>query len=279
MDGQLLQLENPRKLVRMKFFAQPVSQNDSNWAGYVVASDLQNPQRNVTSVNASWIVPQVNVTNVNVSFSAVWVGIGGFFDRSLIQVGSEQDSINGEAVYSLWYELLPRDAVTIDAINVSPGDNITASISLIDASLNLWSIYIADGSQIFQGNVSYVSSQLSAEWIVERPAVNRRITTLANITTVNFTDCTATIGNKTGAINGFPNVQSIMYQAVMGTSGIEQLTYISNLSNDGASFNISTYNPALIPEFPFWLVIPLFSGILLATAILRKYYRRNGRNN
>ncbi len=33
--------------------AAPVAVNDSNWAGYIVASDLNNPQPVVTSVSAS----------------------------------------------------------------------------------------------------------------------------------------------------------------------------------------------------------------------------------
>lgn len=37
--------------------------NDSNWAGYIAASDLKNPQANVTSVSASWTVP--TVTNLS----------------------------------------------------------------------------------------------------------------------------------------------------------------------------------------------------------------------
>ena len=33
----------------------------SDWSGYVVASNLANPQPNVTSVNGSWTVPTVKI--------------------------------------------------------------------------------------------------------------------------------------------------------------------------------------------------------------------------
>ena len=254
--------------------AQPMVQNDSNWAGYIIASDLQNPQPTVTSVKASWFVPEITHFT-NDSFSAVWIGIGGFFDETLIQAGSEQDSINGEAVYSVWFELLPADAVTIDRINVSPGDKITASISLVNPDLDVWSIYLADSNdtQAFQNNFSYASSQTSAEWIVERPVTNQNISILANISTVTFTDCQATIKNQTGFISSFPSVQSIMYQELRGTAGITQLTYVSNLSNDGSIFTVNIYTS--IPELPYWMVIPLLIGTFFAVIAVKKYHRRN----
>jgi hypothetical protein len=68
--------------------ASILSSNDTNWAGYAVVSDIQNPQANVTGVSASWAVPEVIVSSED-KFSAVWIGIGGFFDNSLIQTGTE----------------------------------------------------------------------------------------------------------------------------------------------------------------------------------------------
>jgi hypothetical protein len=267
--------DKPVPTLTPDFFAQPLVQNDSNWAGYIIASDLQNPQPNVTSVNASWIVPEITIPSVNDSFSAVWIGVGGYFDRSLIQVGSEQDSINGQAVYSLWYELLPAPAVTLDTMNISPGDKIVASINLVNPNLDLWSIYIADGNQVFQGNVNYASSQLSAEWILERPAVNRKIAVLANISSVTFSDCKAIIGSQTGTASSFPSVQSVMYQGILGTNGVTQLAYVSNLSNDGSSFTVNAYNPIPIPELPSWMMLPLLVGTFFAIVAIKKYHTRS----
>jgi hypothetical protein len=62
----------------------------SDWSGYSVSSDLNNPQPKVTSVNSSWTVPTVNVS-VGDSFSAVWIGVGGQFDDTLIQTGTGFD--------------------------------------------------------------------------------------------------------------------------------------------------------------------------------------------
>lgn len=56
----------------------------SDWSGYSVSSDLNNPQPKITSVNASWTVPTVNVSVGN-SFSAVWIGVGGQFDARALE--------------------------------------------------------------------------------------------------------------------------------------------------------------------------------------------------
>ena len=89
--------------------AAPVATNDSNWASYIVASDHQNPQPVTTGISAEWTVPEVSPSSQNDTFSAIWIGIGGLFsgDGTLIQVGSEQDSIAGVSDYFVWYELLP----------------------------------------------------------------------------------------------------------------------------------------------------------------------------
>jgi hypothetical protein len=207
----------------------------SDWAGYVVASDLVNPQPQVIGVNGSWTVPKVSVSMVD-SFSAAWIGIGGQFDETLIQAGTEQDSINGQEEYSVWYELLPNDTVTITTLNVSPGDVITASINLVNSDANEWTIQIYDvtNGQGFNQNFVYDSSLLSAEWIVERPTVNNRLSTLADFGSVTFAGSSVKIGTNVGTIGSFP-----FSQLIISNRQNVQLTAISSLSSDGSSFTVN----------------------------------------
>ncbi len=207
----------------------------ADWSGYSVASDLNSPQPKVTSVNGSWTVPAVNVS-VGDSYSAVWVGIGGQFDDTMIQVGTEQDSINGQKVYSAWYELLPSDAVTIDSLSVSAGDRVTASVSLLDRAGNVWSVEITDvtRAQSVRKSLVYASSMLSAEWIVERPTIFNRLGALADFGRVTFTDCGATIGGKAGTISDFP-VEEI---TLISRANV-RLVSVSSLASGGSSFDVS----------------------------------------
>lgn len=210
----------------------------SDWSGYIVASDLNYPQPSVTRVNGSWTIPTVNISPGN-SFSAAWVGIGGRFDGTLIQAGTEQDSLRGQGTYSAWYELYSQNAVTIDSLSVALGDRITASISLLDSTTNVWRIEINDvtSGQSFQKSVVYASSLLSAEWIVERPDVNGVLMTLADFGQVTFTGCTATISSFVGTVSSFPHSQIIV---VNGQS--TQLVSVSTLTSSGSSFTVKNLN-------------------------------------
>lgn len=209
-----------------------------DWSGYSAASNNLFPQPHVTSVTASWIVPAVTVTTQN-AYSAAWIGVGGQNDESLIQTGSEHDSVNGKAVYSLWYEMLPDYAITIPEITVSPGDKITASIRLIDGETNLWNIRIEDVTtgQGFSENFAYNSSRLTADWVMERPTVNNQMTSLANFGSITFTEARTQIDLSNGTIGGFSN-----FKIMMEDRQNNQLVEVSDLSRDGSSFTINYRN-------------------------------------
>lgn len=176
------------------------------------------------------------VASAGDTFSAAWIGIGGFLDRSLIQAGTEHDSINGQSTYSVWYEMLPNDSITINTINVSPGDVISASIRLLDSGTNEWSIQIFDvtNGQGFNQNFVYNSSRLSAEWIVERPTVNNRISALADFGSITFKDVIVTVNKSDGAISNFP-----FSQVVMNNQQNVQLASVSSISANGSSFTVA----------------------------------------
>lgn len=214
-------------------FSQELVSQD--WSGYVAVTDLQNPQPLIVGVNASWIVPEVTPSQKN-SYSAAWIGIGGYFDDTLIQVGTEQDSKNGAGAYSAWYELLPNDAVPISRIAVSPGDEMTASINLINSNSSTWEVEISDttNGEKFQKSLPYESSSLSAEWIVERPTVGHITGTLANFGNITFTKSTANMSSTSRPINGLPHVQIVMYNRQN-----KPLVKVSPLSTDGSSFSVS----------------------------------------
>ena len=215
-----------------------------DWGGYSAFSDFTNPQPVVVSVSGSWTVPQVSVSQQD-TFSAAWIGIGGQTDKTLIQTGTEQDSISGSIEYSAWYELLPNDAITITAMNVSPGDKITASINLVNSASNEWSIEIDDVTkgEKFKQNFFYASSRLSAEWIVERPTVNNTLSDLANFGSITFTNSSVTMSNNTGNINDFPFAHVVM-QDRQNT----QLVTVSSLTSNGASFTVNYLSSAVSAE-------------------------------
>jgi hypothetical protein len=207
-----------------------------SWAGYASASSFANPKPEVISINASWIVPHVNFSDAG-TYSSAWIGIGGQFDKTLIQVGTEHDydSTNDQAKYAAWYEVLPEFAVNIP-INISESDKVTASINLISSETNEWKIQLTDltNGETFNQNVFYNSTRFSGEWIVERPTLNNQITTLANFGTITFTDAYININHAITPIG-----HSLFAQIHMTNRQNSQLTSISSIGADGTSFTVN----------------------------------------
>lgn len=207
---------------------------DLNWGGYAVASDFNNPQPVISEVSGSWTVPEVSISQ-NDRFSAIWIGIGGTFGTSLIQVGTEQDCINGAVSYSAWYELLPENSITITTMEISPGDTISASITLADPTANVWTISISDlsNAQSFSQDLPYDASRLSAEWVVERPLVNNVLSQLADFSLITFSKCNVKLDGKTENLNVVPSLKIVLVNKQR-----MQLVNVSNLGGGGSTFTI-----------------------------------------
>jgi Peptidase A4 family len=146
----------------------------SNWSGYAVTTGSP-----YTTASATWRVPSVTydggATPYGYEYVFNWVGIGGFSDATLIQLGTESIvSTSGATFYFAWYELYPGYDVEI-ALNVNPGDIITASLQCTAActagQTQTWQLTMADqtAKSAWTQNFQYQSSMGSAEWITEPP--------------------------------------------------------------------------------------------------------------
>lgn len=173
----------------------------SNWSGYAIGH-YQTGQT-YTSARATWVVPTVTFgatqSGTNEEYSAIWVGIGGFCmnalctraDKTLIQLGTSQYvSSSGTTSYFAWYEMLPQSPVTITAISVSPGNQITASLQCISACTQRkqgWQLSMTNNTtgQTWSQNFTYSSSLASADWIVEAP-VSSSVLPLAEFNVVGI---------------------------------------------------------------------------------------------
>jgi hypothetical protein len=142
------------------------------WSGYAV-----NASAPYTSASGTFQVPSVTYDGLanTIEYVSQWVGIGGYGDSTLIQLGAmEWIGPSGGASYVVWYELYPAGAVQVPR-SVSPGDIITASLQCTAAcppsSVQTWQLNLTDQTagwswiQSFQ----YQSSMGSAEWITEAP--------------------------------------------------------------------------------------------------------------
>ena len=208
-----------------------------NWSGYAVT-----PGSGVTAVSSTFTVPAAGL--VPPGFAATWAGIGGYNTSDLIQAGTAEQSAPSNPLvgpqYYAWYELLPNSETQLtnctgDAnCTVTPGDSVSVNIGLVSG--NTWSISVSDsGKWSWSQNVSYSSSESSAEWILEAPTLVAQ-TLLAPVGTVHFgPTSTYTAGGATHTIAaGNPT------QIDLGTGVVNEATP-SALASDGQSFNDCAY--------------------------------------
>jgi Peptidase A4 family len=220
----------------------------SNWSGYAAESSLSSPQADsVTAVSGSWTVPAVTGSSRGTTDSSVWVGIDGYSDSTVEQVGTEEDVVNGVPEYAAWWEMYssgkgqPEQVIT--NMTIEPGDSISASVTYIATGAHAgdFLLSIVDNSRANDSFSAYESSsqlqsplaeRSSAEWIVEAPSVGGGISSLANFGAVTFTNASATINGVTGPIND-PAWQS---QAINIASGRTTDDTTSVLTDSGTSF-------------------------------------------
>lgn len=176
-----------------------------NWSGYAV----HHAGVKFRKVTAQWRQPSGICLPGNSSYSAFWVGIGGYdlTSNALEQIGSEFDcTATGQRRMSVWYELVPAPSRAIQ-MRVSPGDRLSASVKVSGRRVTLW---LADQTRHESFTKTVADRDIdatSAEWIAEAPsdclaATSCQVLRLADFGSVGFTGASAeTTGFRRGSIS------------------------------------------------------------------------------
>jgi hypothetical protein len=216
--------------------------SSTNWSGYVESSSLTSPvSGTVTSVSGTWVVPTVTATPGQAStYCAIWVGLDGFSDSTVEQLGTEQDVINGRVEAYAWIEMYPGGALEIVGFPVNPGDSITASVTYNGGSQFTMTIANNTRHVFFAVPGSYTrlsGAQLSsAEWIVEAPWLNG-VLPLAHFSTVSFSNCAATVRGVSGTITNC-NAQEEPINMI-SSNGSHIKAQPSSLNSSGNAFSVA----------------------------------------
>lgn len=220
----------------------------TNWAGYV---DTAGTGQSFTSVLGSWQVPTVTspTSSTTNTYSAFWVGLDGYSDGTVEQLGTSGIGLaGGGAYYYAWYEMYPQFSIPI-GMPVAAGDWMNASVTyeggakfrLTMQDTTTGAIFSIDQTSTYdQGQFASSDLRTSAEWIAESPGIvtsaGGTISSLANFGTVTFTGASATLGGtSTGTISNFTNSA---IQLVSGVGGLGATP--SPLNSYGNGFTVST---------------------------------------
>jgi hypothetical protein len=209
--------------------------DSTNWSGYAVTAT----NGAVTDAKGSWIVPAVSCTATN-AYAAFWVGIDGYNSKTVEQIGSDSDCVNGQPQYYVWYEFYPHWSYTVNSLPVKVGDIVSAEVSYSRGSFTV-SASVNGGAPFIISTKMNQAVRSSAEWIIEAPW-NGGVLPLANFNTISLGyDSTnaantnyATVGTTSGQISAFAG--DVVNINMVSSSGATKSVPSFPLSNDGTSF-------------------------------------------
>jgi hypothetical protein len=123
-----------------------------NWAGYAATGT----NGTFNSVTSNWVQPALNcaaLPNVS-SYSAYWVGIDGFSDQTVEQIGTEANCSVNKPNYYAWYEMYPLNPYELPiAMAINPGNQLTATVTYNPATYRT-----VRNRQILTSNANYTLS-------------------------------------------------------------------------------------------------------------------------
>ena len=244
--------------------------DDSNWAGYVAASSAA-ANTSFSSVSGSWTQPAADCAAGSPSYSAFWVGLGGYSGDHLEQTGTSADcSAAGQATYSAWYELVPAAQVAV-SMTVQPGDRLSAHVAVsgdtVTVSLSDSTRHTSFSKQLQMSDPT-VSS---AEWIAEAPSrcvssQDCHILSLADFGSVTFTSASASADGRTGSItSGLGTISALTLEANAGfgrlyATAAQADASPSALSGNGSSFTVNWQHPEIqMPTQPVIASGPIYN--------------------
>ena len=174
----------------------------TNWAGYAITN-----RKPFTSATGRWVQPAVSCDDLSSTYSAFWVGLGGFTNRSFAveQTGTLANCSSGSPRYSAWYELYPAAPVTLK-LAVKPGDKLSATVSVSKKTVVIRLKNVTTDKLINKKLHMSRPDTGSAEWVTEAPsgcdnAGNCRTLPLANFGTVALSHSTANVSRHRGRIS------------------------------------------------------------------------------
>jgi hypothetical protein len=234
----------------------------SNWSGYAV----HRTGASFRAVSATWRQPSATCVPGHASYSAMWVGLGGFSIGSpaLEQIGTEVDcSASGAVVSSAWYELVPAPSADV-RMTVRPGELMHASVTVVGHRVTLVLSNLTRRRSFSKTVTVSAIDVTSAEWILEAPSecsANNQCRTLplANFGSGHFADAGAqsaagsrgTISSRLWGSTKITLAPSGRTFAVYGTAGAARPTA---LQHGGAVFQVNYVQTAVYPGPPLFSV-------------------------
>ena len=225
----------PMKLVGIP---RPGSVTSGNWSGYAVLGT------GFSSAHGSWIVPKVKCGTTPNTWSSYWVGIDGFSDNTVEQLGTDSDCSGTTPQYYAWFEFFPNPSHLIASMAVHPGDVMSATVSHSGTQFTL-KMTNHTISKTVSITKTFSAGRTSAEFIAEAPSNGVSVLPLADFTSVSLGNDYTSINDTnwatdtavTGPISDFG--AAIQKITMLADDGVTKKAVPSALTTDGSSFKVA----------------------------------------
>jgi hypothetical protein len=181
---------NPVQTHRLPGHTKFSTVSSNNWSGFATYGD------HFRFVRTTYTIPSLNCAiSPDGSYDSQWVGLDGYTDGTVEQVGTYAQCSGGTPSYYGFYEMYPNPSVQLTG--VSPGDSITATV-FFNKSPKEWHLSLADNttqnvfSQDFTCPAGNTCQNANAEVISEVPNGGPPTASLADYGTVGFTQVAIT---------------------------------------------------------------------------------------
>jgi Peptidase A4 family len=241
-----------------------------NWSGY---ADSESGTKTVSYVSGNWTIPSVTCPTApyenSDAFLANWVGIDGFTNGTVEQLGTGVQCYEGVTYYYVWYEMFPAGTVeegTTACINDNvncpePGDQISASVSVTPGTSgnNNYTLKLTDRTrpqESFSTTATCATATCldsSGEWVIERPAFSLpfgfQILPLADFDRTYFTAGDIASGGKSSNIQGFKG-GSVYDMPMIDDSASYYLDCVGQPSAPGSLLSVTSTSacPTAVPN-------------------------------
>lgn len=186
------------QLVKNTAQGNTYSTTTDNWSGYVVTNVKGTFAQNYSTIQAQWTIPAVQQApgTGTCGASSQWVGFDGFGGSDVLQAGTEANALCPGAAYYAWVEWYPYAQSRI-SLPVGPGDSMQLEVWYTTSSPYGHAQFLNDvtrQSAAFGFNPPSGTTYLgnSAEWIMERTAINGSLVNLPNYAYMFFSGASAT---------------------------------------------------------------------------------------
>lgn len=227
----------------------------SNWSGYAV----HHAGVKFREVYATWKQPSVSCTPGSPTYSAFWVGLGGYGinSQALEQIGTEANCTpSGREEMSAWYELVPSPSRPL-RLKVSADDRLVANVTVTGHKVVLSLRNVTTGKSVVKTIHASQVDVSSAEWIAEAPSECSSVNScqtlpLADFGSAGFSSAgaQATGAAKSGLTNRHWTLTEITLEpsgqrfiGLQGSGSAAGSATPSPVDGNGTAFTI-TYTPA-----------------------------------